>query len=270
MHRKEVQRMVSIDLTGKVAIVVGAGRGIGEAIALKFAEAGADVVVADRMKDNIDNVVEKVKAIGKECMGFEADVTKYEDLQNVVAETVAKYGKVDIMANNAGVNVIKLFVDSTPEEFDWIVDINLKGIYKGCRAVIDQMIKQGGGVICNTSSQAGVREFMHHSMYAASKYGVRGMSDVMALELGKYGIRVNCLCPGIVRTDMWEQNLVEYDGYDNSVTPEQRWAAVVDRIPMKRAQTPEDMANAVLFLCSDLAKNISGQSLMVNGASVCC
>lgn len=261
--------MVNINLDGQVAIVVGAGRGIGEAIAFKLAEAGAKIVVADKIKENIENVTKQIEAAGGECTGYEVDVTNKAEIDKVVADTVKKYGKIDIMANNAGVNVIKRFEDSTKEEFDWIVGVNLKGIYNGCRAVVDQMIKQGHGKIVNTASQAGKAPFDYHSMYSATKYGVIGMSQVMAKELGKYNINVNCIGPGIVRTNMWEQNLEQYDGYDNSITPEQRWEKVVNNIPMKRPQSPEDMANGVLFLCSDLAKNISGQTLLINGGSVC-
>ncbi len=261
--------MVNINLEKKVAIVVGAGRGLGEAIALKLSEAGADVMLADLVIENAQEVVEKITARGGVAKAFKVDVTDQSEIDDLVDGVVKEYGKLDIMINNAGYNIIKLFEDSDIQEFNKLIDINLRGVYYGCKAAVRHMIKQGYGKIVNTSSQAGKAPFDYHSMYSATKFGVIGMSQVMAKELGKYNININCICPGIVRTEMWEQNLREYDGYDNSIDPETRWKKVVENIPMKRPQDPEDMANAVLFLCSDMAKNISGQALNINGAQVC-
>lgn len=261
--------MININLEKQVAIVTGAGRGIGKAISLKLAEAGAEVMVADLLMENAEEVVAEITAKGGKAKAFKIDVTDQAAVEHFIGGVATEYGKLDILVNNAGYNVIKLFEDSDISEFDKLVDINLRGVYHGCRAAVKYMIKQGYGKIVNTSSQAGKAPFDYHSMYSATKFGVIGMSQVLAKELGKYNINVNCICPGIVRTEMWEQNLREYDGYDNSVDPETRWGRVVANIPMKRPQTPEDMANAVLFLCSDLAKNISGQALNINGGQVC-
>ena len=261
--------MVNIDLTNQTAIVIGAGRGIGKAIALKLSEAGARVMAADVILENVEEVAAEIKRNNGECKAFKLDITNQAEVDDLVDSIVAEYGKLDIMINNAGVNVIKLFADSYSDEFDKLVNINLKGVYYGCKAAVRHMIKQNYGKIVNTASQAAKAPFDYHSMYSATKFGVVGMTQVIAKELGKYNINANCICPGIVRTEMWEQNLREYDGYDNSIDPETRWERVVSNIPMKRPQEPEDMANAVLFLCSDLAANISGQAININGGQVC-
>jgi meso-butanediol dehydrogenase/(S,S)-butanediol dehydrogenase/diacetyl reductase len=261
--------MIGIDLSGKVAIVVGASRGIGEAIALKMAEAGATVIASSRNLEAIEGVAAKIKEAGGEAEAYAVDVSKRSDMDALVAAVVDKYGKVDIMVNNAGVNKIKLFKDSTNEELDRILDVNLRGVYNGCRAVVEQMLKQKSGKILNVASQAAKEAFDFHSMYSASKFGVIGMSQVMAKELARFNINVNCICPGIVKTEMWDKNLEEFNEYGRPVDPEIRWQKVVASIPMQRPQTPEDMAYAAVFLCSDLAMNISGQSLLINGAAVC-
>lgn len=261
--------MVNIDLTNQTAIVIGAGRGIGKAIALKLSEAGARVMAADVILENVEEVAAEIKRNNGESKAFKIDITNQAEVDDLVDSIVAEYGKLDIMINNAGVNVIKLFADSYSDEFDKLVNINLKGVYYGCKAAVRHMIKQNYGKIVNTASQAAKAPFDYHSMYSATKFGVVGMTQVIAKELGKYNINANCICPGIVRTEMWEQNLREYDGYDNSIDPETRWERVVSNIPMKRPQEPEDMANAVLFLCSDLAANISGQAININGGQVC-
>ncbi len=261
--------MVQINLEKQVAIVTGAGRGLGKAISRKLAEAGASVMVSDLILENAEEVAAEIKEKGGTAKAFQIDVTDKAAMDAMIDGVVAEYGKLDVMVNNAGYNVIKLFADSDISEFNKLVDINLKGVYHGCHAAVRHMIKQREGKIVNTSSQAGKAPFDYHSMYSATKFGVIGMSQVLAKELGKYNINVNCICPGIVRTEMWEQNLREYDGYDNSVDPETRWGRVVSNIPMKRPQEPEDMANAVLFLCSDLARNISGQAININGGQVC-
>ena len=176
--------MVKIDLKKKVAIVVGAGRGLGEAIALKLAEAGADVVVADLLKENAEEVAKKIAEKGGVAKGFKIDVTNQKEIDDLVDGIVNEYGKIDIMVNNAGYNIIKLFEDSDISEFDKMIDINLRGVYYGCKAAVRHMVKQKYGKIVNTSSQAGKAPFDYHSMYSATKFGVIGMTQVMAKELG--------------------------------------------------------------------------------------
>lgn len=264
--------MVSIDLTGQTAIVIGAGRGIGESIALKLAEAGADVMVSDIVRDNAQKVADKIIAMGRDSKAYAIDVSKQADVDGMVDDVAENYGKVDIMVNNAGINVIKLFEDSTAEEFDRIIDVNLKGVFYGCKAASKYMIKQKSGKIVNTASMAAKMVAEYHTMYSATKFGVVGMTQVIARELGKYNINVNSICPGNVRTDMWEKNLDEFKrdyAKGDSVSREDIWQGVIEDIPLQRPQEPEDMANAVLFLVSDLAVNITGQALNINGGAAC-
>lgn len=264
--------MVEVSLKGEVAIVMGSGRGIGRAIALKLAAAGADVIVADILELEVESVSDEIKALGVKSKAYVVDVTKENQVNDMVDDVAKEFGSIDIMVNNVGFNSIKTFLDSDSEEFSKMIDINLKGVYYGSKAAAKHMVEKGKGRIVNTSSVAGLSPALYHSMYCATKYGVRGLSHVMALELGQYGITVNCLCPGIVRTDMWEQNLNELDRYGISERDSKEAffnETVHAAIPMKRPQTVEDMANAVLFLCSDMAKNVSGLSLSVSGAQVC-
>lgn len=264
------EKKVSIDLSNKVAIITGAGRGIGEAIAKKLAKAGADVHICDKNLDNLTKVAQDIndenegKAFAN-CL----DVSDEEKVTAFSKSVIDSHGRVDVLVNVAGINIIRRFEDTTSEEFQKILDVNLKGTYNTCRSVVEQMIKQGGGVILNTASEAAVQPFDYHSMYCASKYGVIGLSHVMALELGRHNIKVNCLCPGTVKTEMWDTNLKEMGRYENIVSFEDRFEEEVSAIPLKRPQTTEDMANAALFLCSDMSENISGQSMLVNGAFIC-
>ena len=255
--------MVTIDLGGRVAIITGGGRGIGRAAALKFAEAGADVIVTDIILENAEAVAEEARARGVRSKAYSTDVTDAEAMFDMVDEVVREFGKLDIMFNNAGCNVITTFADSTLEQLKWLTEVNLYGVYNGCKAAAKHMLPRKEGVILNTSSQAGMVGAMMHTPYTPSKFAVRGLTQTMARELGPSNIRVNAICPGIIRTPMWEQNLDQLTGDDQR--DETFDSIVAEQIPLGRPQTEEDIANACLFLVSDLSNNITGQSLLVNG-----
>lgn len=258
--------MVSIDLNGQVAIITGGGRGIGRACALKFAEAGADVVIADLLFENAQAVAEEAKQLGVRSKAYRLDVTEEQAVYDMVDEVVAEFGKLDIMFNNAGCNILASFVDSTLEQLEFLSKVNLHGVYTGCKAAVKHMLPRKEGVILNTSSQAGVIGSSMHAPYTPTKFAVRGLTQTMAKELGPQGIRVNAICPGIIRTPMWEENLDTLTGSDDSAARDKTFDGLIQQlIPLQRPQTEEDIANACLFLVSDMSKNITGQSLLVNG-----
>ncbi|MFV0497621.1 MAG: SDR family NAD(P)-dependent oxidoreductase [Candidatus Fimivivens sp.] len=266
--------MVQLSLIGKNAIVTGAGQGIGKAISLKLAEAGANVAVVDISMDNAKQTASEVSAHGVKGKAYKVDVTDPEAM-DTLADTVAKeWGSLDIIVNNAGIGHCVLFQDSNLEQFNRLIDVNLKGVYNGCHAAIKHMIKQKSGKIVNVSSAAGKKGYIYHSLYSPTKFGVIGLTQALAIEAASSNINVNAICPGIVRTPIWEKNLSDMipDGENMDEIQEQREqlfnATLEQSIPLGRPQSAEDMANGVLFLCSEMAANITGQALNINGGQL--
>jgi len=240
-------------LIDKVAIITGAGRGIGQATALKFASEGAKVVVCDLSPEWIDDTVERVTRMGGQAMGYKADVRKIAELRAMVDETVQKWGRVDCLVNNAGIVMDSQLKNMTDEQFDNVIDINLKGVYNCTRAVVDTMLKQQSGVILNASSIVGLYGNFGQTNYAASKFGVIGMVKTWAKELGRRGIRANAVCPGFIETSII-----------NSI-PERVIRALEERVPLGRLGKPEEIANTFAFLASDEASYINGAVIEVSG-----
>jgi len=259
--------MISIDLEGKVACVTGGAGGMGEATCLKLAEAGALVVVSDINYEGAEKVAQKIINMGNNSIAVETDVSEKEDVDKMVEITISKFGKIDIMVNNAGVSKAIKFINVDLKEFNRVYDINVKGVYLCCKAVLPYMIKQKSGKIINFSSMAGKEagEFFVH--YSSTKFAVMGLTQGIAKEVAQYNINVNAVCPGIVRTELWKELLEqlkikkEFKGLDN----EEIWEKYINSIPLKRAQDPEDIASMVAYLSSDLAKNITGQGINITG-----
>ncbi|SDY92058.1 3-oxoacyl-[acyl-carrier-protein] reductase [Proteiniborus ethanoligenes] len=243
-------------LLDKVAIITGAGRGIGEATAKKFVQEGAKVVIADISQADVDRTVEEIKAMGGEAIGAIVDVTSLESVNKMVKETVEKYGKLDIIVNNAGITADNTLVKMSEAEFDRVINVNLKGVYNCGQEAAKVMAEQGGGVILNASSVVGVYGNFGQTNYAATKWGVIGMTKTWAKELGKKGVRVNAVAPGFILTPMTEK------------MPEKVLDMMKDKAPLKRLGTPEDIANAYTFLASDEASFITGAVLEVTGGVV--
>ncbi len=240
-------------LAGKVAIITGAGRGIGQATAIKFSREGAIVAVCDIDEGTAVDTVRLIEAMGGKALSFRVDVTDRASIQNMVSEVHARCGKIDILVNNAGIVADAQLKNMTEEQFDRVIDINLKGTYNCTKAVVDIMLEQQSGVILNASSIVGLSGNFGQTNYAASKFAVIGMMKTWARELGKRGIRANAVCPGFVSTSIIEQ------------IPEKVIDALEAKVPLGRLGKPEEIANAYAFLASDEASYINGAVLEVSG-----
>ena len=242
-------------LKGKVSIITGGGRGIGQATALKFAREGALVVVSDMNQAAVDDTVAEIRKAGFDALGFVVDVTKRAQIDAMVVAVMAKYGRIDVLVNNAGIVMDAQLKKMSDVAFDKVIDVNLKGTYNCTRAVVDIMIEQSSGVILNASSIVGIFGNFGQTNYAASKFGVIGMVKTWARELGKKGIRANAVCPGFVETPILAS------------IPEKVLESMRERVPMGRLGKPEDIANTYAFLASDEASYINGAVIEVSGGA---
>ena len=242
-------------LMDKVAIITGSARGIGAATALKFAAEGAKVVVCDLERKAVDDVVSEIVAAGGQATGFTVNVTDKASIAAMVKGVMDKYGRIDVLVNNAGIVDDAQFRKMNDEQFERVIDINLKGTYNCARAVVDIMIAQNAGVILNASSVVGIYGNFGQTNYAASKFGVIGMAKTWARELGRKGIRANAVCPGFVETTILKS------------IPQKVMQAMIDRVPLGRLAKPEEIANTYAFLASDEASYINGAVIEVSGGA---
>jgi len=242
-------------LAGKVSIITGAGRGIGQATALKFAREGALVVVCDLDQDSVDQTVSAVRAAGGEAVGFLVDVTSAASIRAMVEGVVQRYGRIDVLVNNAGIVQDAQLIKMTEEQFDRVLEVNLKGTYNCTKAVAEIMVDQKSGVILNASSIVGVYGNFGQTNYAASKFAVIGMVKTWARELGRKGVRANAVCPGFVETTIL------------NTIPERVLQALRERVPLGRLAKPEEIANTYAFLASDEASYINGAVIEVSGGA---
>ena len=240
-------------LKGKVSIITGGASGIGKATVLKFAQEGAIVAVCDLNQETIDATVNEVKAAGGEAVGYIVNVTNKSQINDMVADVKARFGRIDVLMNNANIVQDAQLTKMTDEQFDLVIDINLRGVYNCAKAVVDTMVAQGGGVILNASSVVGVYGNFGQTNYAATKFGVIGFVKTWAKELGKKGIRANAVCPGFVATPILK------------AMPEKVIQAMEDRVPMERMAQPEEIANLYAFLASDEASYINGAAIEITG-----
>ena len=246
----------TMNLEGKVAVVTGAGRGIGRRVATAYAEAGADVALVSRTMEQVETAATEIRALGVRALPIEADVGVPEDVERLVATAVEEMGKLDILVNNAGINHRAPTLDFDLADFDRVLDVNLRGVYYASQKAAQQMVAQGGGGrIINTTSLASHMGVPGLSAYAASKGGVAMIIRVMAVEWAQEGITVNGISPGYIATSLTQPLRDD----------EERNEWILSRIPMKRWGTPEDMAGLYVFLASEAASYITGQLFPVDG-----
>ena len=242
-------------LADKVSIITGAGRSIGQATAFKFAQEGAVVIVCDLDRASVDETVESVRRKGGKADGFVVDVTDRASIKAMVDDVVVKHGRIDVLVNNAGIVQDAQLIKMSEDQFDKVIDVNLKGTWNCTKAVADVMVEQKSGVILNASSVVGIYGNFGQTNYAASKFGVIGMVKTWARELGRKGIRANAVCPGFVETTIL------------SSIPEKVLTALKERVPLGRLARPEEIANTYAFLASDEASYINGAVIEVSGGA---
>tara|TARA_B100000745_G_scaffold299391_1_gene250129 strand:- start:5891 stop:6637 length:747 start_codon:yes stop_codon:yes gene_type:complete len=243
-------------LSKKVAVVTGASRGIGRSMAETYARAGAHVICVSRNEDALNVVADEIKSNGGSASVTAINVSNLEEFQNLIKDTTDTYGSVDILVNNAGITRDTLIVRMSEEDWDTVIDVNLKGAFNGIKAVTRTMMKQRFGRIINISSVVGLTGNAGQVNYAASKAGLIGLTKATAKEIGSRGITVNCIAPGYIATDMTGQ-------MDDKAKD-----LLISQIPLGRIGSPDDIAATALFLASDEAGYITGQTFTVDGGMV--
>ena len=241
-------------LEGKVAVITGAARGIGKAIAIKYAQEGASIAFTDlAVDDNAKATESEIAALGVKVKAYASNAADFEDTHNVVAEIVKDFGRVDILVNNAGITSDGLMMRMNEQQWDMVINVNLKSAFNFIHAITPVMMKQKAGSIINMSSVVGISGNAGQTNYSASKAGMIGLAKSIAKEVGSRGIRANAIAPGFIITEMTAQLSEEV---------RKQWA---DQIPLRRGGTPEDVANVAVFLGSDLSSYVSGQVIPVCG-----
>ncbi|QGU96663.1 3-oxoacyl-[acyl-carrier-protein] reductase [Clostridium bovifaecis] len=246
--------MIKMILKDKNAIVTGASRGIGRAIALRLAELGANVVLNYRSDANsVEEVVKAIEERGVKALAVQGDVSSFEDAKKIVDEAIENFGSIDILVNNAGITKDNLLMRMKEEDFDKVIEVNLKGVFNCTKHVVPVMMKQRSGKIINISSVVGLSGNAGQANYAAAKAGIIGFTKSVAKEIASRGVTVNAIAPGFIQTDMTE------------VLSDKVKEEIKTNIPLRRLGTPEDIAGVVAFLASNTADYITGQVISVDG-----
>ena len=252
---------MNISFENKVALVTGAGSGLGLATAQAFAEAGASVALADWDEKSVRSAADNLTASGHKALAIRCDVSKDAEVEAMVRETTARFGRLDVAYNNAGVqNELAETADTTATDYDRVMGINLRGIWNSMKFELKHMRKRGSGAIVNCSSLGGLVGGAERGIYHAAKHGVLGFTKSAALEYGAKGIRINAVCPGLIQTPMSDRMVEAGQG--------EALKAMEKMIPMARVGRPEEIASVVLWLCSDAASYVTGQSISVDGGFI--
>lgn len=248
------------DMAGRVAVITGAGGGMGRVLAGMFAARGASVVIADINRETGNAAAEEIRSSGGNALSVQTDVSQEDGVRALVERTVSAYGRLDYAVNNAGIDGgVAPLVDHTAKDFHRVIGVCLAGVFFGLKYQIPVMVKQGGGAIVNVSSIAGLRGHPGIGPYVAAKHGVNGLTKVAAIEYGPNNVRVNSLCPGGIRTPMLEEYLAS--------APNLR-AAIIDGNPMRRLAEAREVAEAAVWLCSPAASYINGHELVADGGKI--
>lgn len=242
-------------LRNKVAVVTGGTRGIGLEIVRTFKENHAEVILFGSKEETINKAIETLKKEGYEVSGYYPNLNNYEEIKNTIDDIIKRYGHIDILVNNAGISANKKIEETTSEDFSKIMNINVNAIFNVTKAVVPYMKKNKGGVILNTSSMVSIYGQPSGVGYPASKFAVNGLTKSLSRELAPFNIRVNAVAPGVTKTDMI------------ATLPEEQIKPIIQSIPMGRIGEPKDVANAFLFLASDMASYVTGNILSVDGAA---
>jgi len=253
-----------VRLAGKSAIITGAGRGIGKATALLFAREGADVLVPDLDLAGSEAVASEIRTLGRKAVAMQMDVTRTADIQRMVDAAKREFGKIDILVNNAGITLVRDPLQLSEADWDRTLTLNLKAVFFCSQAVAREMVKRRTGVILNAASISGRVGRPLMVDYCASKFGVIGITQALAMALAKHGVRVNAVAPGIVDTDMWVSIDQEWSALEGKPTGTVKQSRVAN-IPLGRIETPEDVAKLYTFLASDDASYVTGQTYNVCG-----
>jgi NAD(P)-dependent dehydrogenase (short-subunit alcohol dehydrogenase family) len=248
-----------VRLNQKVCLITGAGSGIGRATALQFAQEGAKVIAVDCNLEAVEKTKHLLEQQGNLCQSLTIDVTQEQQVAEAIAQTIAQFGKLDVLFNNAGVSVLKTAPETTETDLDFLLGINFKGVFFGCKHAIPAMVQQGGGVIINTASELAIVGQPLYSAYCATKGAVLALTRALSVEWAAQGIRVNAICPGPVKTPMLQAE------FDLAAHPSAEEQAVIQSIPLGRLGKPEDIARVAVFLASEDAQFIHGSAIVADG-----
>lgn len=253
-----------MDLKDKTALVTGSTRGIGKGIAIMFAKEGARVAINGTRADLCNEVSEEIAGFGGDSIAVPGDISKPEAVQDIFQKVIDRFEHLDILVNNAGVIYVAECIETTDEQWEHTMNVNCRGVFLCSREAAQPMIKRKAGKIINISSQLGKTGVVKYTHYCASKFAVIGFTQALARELAPYGVNVNAVCPGIVNTDMMDEELSAFKRITGKSEEELR-KEFLDLIPLGRYETPGDVANLVLFLASERASYITGQAINVTG-----
>lgn len=255
MAGEELRGVQLFDLTGRVAVVTGAGRGLGRSMALALAAAGADIVAASRTSGEIESLCTEVQALGRRAVAITADITDPHDCERLASEAAERLGRVDILVNNAGVNIRKPVLELTPEEYRQVLSTNLEGYFHCARAVGRKLVEQGSGKVINISSILGRVALANQAAYASSKGGIEQLTKVLAIEWAPHNVQVNAIGPTYFETELTRPLFEDPERHD----------FITRRTPMGRWGQPHELAGAVIFLASAASDYVTGHTLMVDG-----